>query len=452
MTIAMTATIEQLVDAGGRPEASFHRRSLPYVSGTVVRGAFAQRWIAEHGLPTASDENRQVFTEIFHRTIHWGQLVPYGAAVKPLSLLEHKHRERFDGVQCDATGIDRAYLSDEERLQSQMTCSHGGCRLEPAKGRWSNTAQLLASRTRAGLIDSGERREVAEDGKLFTREGIGVGSVLVGRVHGSHDWLSGLIGQRDPIIAVRFGGQKSVNGRSLIELSADVDTPDAPAPFGDPTRVVIVAESPCVLVDDSGRPQLNPRLGELAELAGSSAEIIGSWARPVTIGGWDLISGLPKPEEVAVVAGSTWLVQFDGPVGAAGLARLQAGIGLRRVEGYGSVRVNPSMGSDDPSPPPTKLEEPKSDLRILATEVRRAFTSPNADTDWAAGLLLDLATEMTVAEPATDAPSRTSVVDRAMTRARVRRLETGERNVLAQAVAQSPDDIRKLAMLVKAGL
>jgi len=454
VTIRVTANVEQLLDAGGRPEASFHRRSLPYVSGTVVRGAFAQRWINEHGLPTATTENQRVFTDIFHRSIHWGQLSPHGSAVKSLSLLTHKHREQINGEQCAGTGVDRAYLTDEERVLPQMTCPVAGCRLEPSKGGWASAAQLLSSRTRAGLVDSGGRREVAEDGKLFTREGIRAGSILVGRLGGSHEWLTGLLAQTEPI-AMRLGGQKSVNGRSMIELSNDLDTLDPPTPLYNPNRVLLVAESPCVLVDDAGRPQLVPRLGELADLAGSEPHIIGSWARPVTIGGWDLVSGLPKPEEIAVTAGSTWLLEFDKPVDPEGLNRLQGGLGLRRIEGYGAMSVNPPTATDEYSQRHEQAAERPSDLRKLASELQQVFSVPHADLNWAVGLLLDLATEMTVVEPTTQEPAADIAriaVDRTMDRARAGRLGMAQRNLLERAAGQPPDGIRKLAMLVKAGL
>ena len=65
------------------------------------------------------------------------------------------------------------------------------------------------------------------------------------------------------------------------------------------------------------------------------------WARRERVGGWHAASRLPKPVELAVAAGSVLLLCFDQPPPSDGLLALSGrGIGLRRSEGFGALRVS----------------------------------------------------------------------------------------------------------------
>jgi CRISPR-associated protein Csx10 len=70
------------------------------------------------------------------------------------------------------------------------------------------------------------------------------------------------------------------------------------------------------------------------------AAVDRAWTRPVTVTGWHAASGLPKPEELCAVTGSTY--RLSGPPER--LRRLadrlqRDGIGLRRTEGFGDIDV-----------------------------------------------------------------------------------------------------------------
>ena len=65
--------------------------------------------------------------------------------------------------------------------------------------------------------------------------------------------------------------------------------------------------------------------------------------RTEVVGGWHAASGLPKPADATLVAGSVFVLRPSGAVDAATLAGLVSnGLGLRRVEGFGVVDVNPA--------------------------------------------------------------------------------------------------------------
>jgi len=66
------------------------------------------------------------------------------------------------------------------------------------------------------------------------------------------------------------------------------------------------------------------------------------WTRPIRVGGWHAASGLPKPTELAMELGSVLVLRFREQPGPGSLQRLaREGVGLRRIEGFGSVQLNP---------------------------------------------------------------------------------------------------------------
>jgi hypothetical protein len=141
--------------------------------------------------------------------------------------------------------------------------------------------------------------------------------------------------------------------------------------------LIVRLTSPAIIVDDAGRPALDP-VAEILRVLGlpsSSVESSRCWTRPVRVGGWHAASGLPKPVELAMELGSVVLLHFHEPPGLEGLLRLaRDGVGLRRIEGFGSVQVNPPpWRRTQPPAAPAVAQEPSilarlSDLGLLRDE------------------------------------------------------------------------------------
>lgn len=76
---------------------------------------------------------------------------------------------------------------------------------------------------------------------------------------------------------------------------------------------------------------------------GVKARLVRAFAAPLEVGGWNVIWQRPKPIVPATAMGGVFLFQAEQPLDAqatAGLARLQAeGVGERRQEGYGQLRI-----------------------------------------------------------------------------------------------------------------
>ena len=125
----------------------------------------------------------------------------------------------------------------------------------------------------------------------------------------------------------------------------------------DDGMLVLRLRSPGIFTDPQGRPSRDPDPSELTEVLGTPARVVRRWTRWQQAGGWHIASGLPKPSELAVAAGSTYLISAERTVADPVLAQLgQRSLGLRRHEGFGDL-----------APPP----ELKPGRRARDTETRR---------------------------------------------------------------------------------
>lgn len=345
-TVSLVATTVGDVYVAGQPEASHRRAGSIRVPGSQVRGVFAKRWIGEHGSPQDAIRDQRAelvgeFVELFHGSVRWPSLQPDGLIVEAMSALVHKGGKPRE---CTSTTIDLAYHDAPQQLHCECCVT-----LELGRGdRLSTESNAMVSRTRVGLEQVGSRREQARESMLYTRQGFAGNRnlELVGTIASDGPlpaWLTELIGAD---FRARIGGQRSVDGEVSIGLTSGPD-PVSPQPTSD-GRIVLRATSPAVLIDDCGRPAFDPRLADLGPIS-DSYHIAARWVRTEPIGGWDAVAGLPRSEDIAMAAGSTWMLKpiecrppADQDQLAALAESLRTGIGLRRDVGYGEVVINPA--------------------------------------------------------------------------------------------------------------
>lgn len=347
-TIRVVARLHEPVAVGTSPGAANLVDTHRHVPGAVLRGALAAEWIRRLGPPTAGAAHRDQFVVVFEGDGAFGPLhTPLGLPV-PLSVRMHKYGP---GRQCDQLWWDEA-LGD-----TTTACPKCGQRLEFAKGA-PDLPPTTVSSTRAALSTAG----VAMEGQLYTRRALAPGQVLTGWVTGPACDAFSAAGS--PIEQVLLGGRRSTGGTASLEVQSDVQ-PD-PVECHDSTVVLRLA-SPGVFVDRFGLPARRPDITQIRELLGDPrAKLDGrDWTRWDEVAGWHAASGLPKPTERAVAAGSTYLVQCARPPTEDRLRRLRvAGLGLRRREGFGALcppmkpptgmatftgRVAAIRGADNPS-------------------------------------------------------------------------------------------------------
>ncbi|GGL05136.1 hypothetical protein GCM10012284_44580 [Mangrovihabitans endophyticus] len=291
------------------------------VPGSVVRGAFAARWIRQHGTPrTMSPDGRERFLTVFESgAVRFGPLYPHHSALRWLSAPTHKYGRPSD---CTTPEPD---LADTE---ADPVCTGCTTPLESARDGLDGADGLLTDRTHAGL-DADDR---PIDGQLYTRQRIRGGTRLDGLLTGPTDLLDQLTTDTSPLL---LGGNRTASGRTtLTHQPATIDPPETTG-----QTVILRLHSPAIFVDDYGRPLPAPHPPDLARRLGiDNVHIERHWVRTDTVGGWHLASGLPKPTEQVTVAGSVYRLRCSSPPPSQALAALaHHGIGLRRHEGFGWI-------------------------------------------------------------------------------------------------------------------
>lgn len=304
--------LQQGVSAGRSGERGNVRASHTVVPGGVVRGALAGRYLAEREKPRADAD----FVAMFERGVQFGQAVPQGMRLEPLSRARCKYPQV---ATCHSWSHDAA-LALAAGQQPETRCPHCGGALSYGRG-WQRVDRRdeLQRVTRTKL----SANETSERGQLYTRESLRRGQVLTGRLimDQPFDWL--LEPRR-----IRLGGQRSTSGSAQWSVAAVEDSDATIA-----STAALCLRSPAVVVDDFGAPTLVLD-APLERALGRPVRVLGAWTRPESVQGWHTASGLPKPHDWAVAPGST--VVLD-ELAAPDLARLERGIGLRRIEGFGEI-------------------------------------------------------------------------------------------------------------------
>jgi len=309
------------------------QQTLSYLPGTVLRGALAARWIAEHDVPTVTNPRRDEFVRLFEGDVVFGPLLPPDAVPMPRSCWVHKY-ESEPGCPLwidEATGAS---------TPADRSCPHCDAPVQRASGELTTIRDgRLAGATRTVedthvAIDEQDR---AKDGQLFTRRRLGRGQSF-------HGYLTGPAGDVDLAVGLDevlwLGGRRSTSGRA--RLHHDPDGAPRTLEMIDSQTLVLRLASPGIFVNELGQPQPAPSGGELSDALGVPATVVRRWTRWTTISGWHVASGLPKPSEAAVSPGGTyWVRCADTPAPEALRGLAARGLGLRRIEGYGALLPGP---------------------------------------------------------------------------------------------------------------
>lgn len=139
----------------------------------------------------------------------------------------------------------------------------------------------------------------------------------------------------EPVDTLFLGGRTKTQGSALLE----VDHTSVPEPVEQRGNTVVLRLlGPGAFVDEFGFPSAAPDRQELSEALGVEVRNVKPQTRWCQVEGWHIASGLRKPVERAVQAGSTYLVTCAEPASEQARRTLMArGIGLRRREGFGAL-------------------------------------------------------------------------------------------------------------------
>ena len=354
-----TLVSAQRVSAGRRAEVGNERDIHTVIPGSVIRGALAAVWLSEQGLGRADER----FISMFERCTTVRQAIPhqpYRARLQPMSEL----RCKYPSPACDSAAVhDLAADFFQDPPTVRAACPGCGEDGEPGRG-WTwrpppGAPVAVVSATRTELTDD----ETARQENLFTRRAVERATTFTGSVIVDKDCPTEFVDWLLASRTVRVGGQRSIMG--AMRWSAEV----GPEPVDGAVGGVAVLRlcSPAILVDDRGAATVDPRPA-LRRAFGGAPRLERIWSRTARVSGWHAASGLPKPDEWAAEAGSTYIVSGVPETGSALVGR---GIGLRRREGYGQVAL---LAPDEL---PTWSSSPATASRAVADIARHAEPPAN---------------------------------------------------------------------------
>lgn len=367
MRLQLTIALEQGTHLSISPHATSISETLRYVPGGVVRGALAGAWIARHGRPQDCDKAlRGEFEQLFGPEARYGYAFPITSggqvdAPPPLSWRTHKYR-------ASATCEDRIWDLAHEDLPGE-TCEVCGSPYDRVKG---GRGPRTYWDTGIGIGTSGTARR----GELYSQEELVRDSEFTAAIDIPEKARPAL----GEISTIRLGSGRTTRGRARVTVGEGVTKPRVEPEWldADPRKprqrkLVLRLTSPAVLVDELGRPSRDPSPWELRQALGEDTvrRVSRRWVRWGTVGGWHIASGLPKPDETVVEAGSTYVVEVNVPPGGPDpdldkrvRTLLLRGIGLRREEGFGALHlVAPDPGTIRS---PGAMEDTPVDWTVLA--------------------------------------------------------------------------------------
>lgn len=347
-----TAASELLLRARNRADNIME--TLPYVPGSSLRGALAQRWLAA-GTPDAA------FQAIFQSgQVRFEHAYPLAGEARtvpaPLTFLacklaglnaDHVGRDVLradEGVQCeaDAHGQRPAVL---ERVRGFVTT-------DPQRPRVVDEDAGLVSRQRVGTMADGSGRvrqpDGDEGGALFEERLVAAGTRFGVCLSGPRELLEQLVAgcgvPTGGALSLGVGRARTVRGELTIQWD-ELQPADQPCePAGETHALLLTSDT--ILLD--GYQRSLTALGSTALLA---RELLGCAPAEVTVdhqavrsravSGWDALHGLPKPTDTAMVAGS--VVRFSAPTAAVCQLAQRPGLGWRQAEGYGGFLLDADL-------------------------------------------------------------------------------------------------------------
>ncbi|MDI2029512.1 type III-B CRISPR module-associated Cmr3 family protein [Saccharopolyspora sp. TS4A08] len=302
-----------------RPD--YRQEVYDHIPGSVLRGAIAAVW-RQKGIDPTSEK----FLDVFEGEGSFGPLHSSQSLPIPISVHLHKHVPLEDcTLSWDA--------ADPEEVHPER-CSHCGSEYEASKGQ-AHGSVSITSRTMTRLDTNG----VAEDGYLFSQQELDAGLQLEGWLYGPA--VGALTDDAVRVKELLLGSRRGVRGAATISFERGTR---ATAVQASGNEVILRLASPGLFVDEFGMPTEIPDLEEIRSVLGmKEITLVDYWSRWTDAGGWHAASGLPKPTERAVAAGSTYRLRFEAAVPKPAREELAArGVGLRRREGFGALyKYNP---------------------------------------------------------------------------------------------------------------
>lgn len=345
----ITITLETPAAFSDAPAMGNETGTLEYIPGSALRGMLANLYLAGKKEDAAF---RRLFVE---GGIQFGNLHPEPGRRLPLSAYSCKQHAGFTGDKLPSfmapphRVVDRLWEDFlPEPPQRCADCQQPLTQLErtfyTGHNAFESVSPTLTSRMSTAVVgNSGSARQ----GSLHSQQELAAQQTFNGYLVCSQADLAtlqdGLGGQE---IQGYLGRKRS--GLVKVSLEQKEKNWDEPLVVSSPKYpgkafAALTCTSDLILVDELLRPVTSLTTENLAVLSSPPArvEIVKAFAASRTVAGWLGIGKIFKENDLAITAGSTFLLQFrenDQQVVQEWMQRLAVqGLGLRRSEGFGQV-------------------------------------------------------------------------------------------------------------------
>lgn len=212
------------------------------------------------------------------------------------------------------------------------------------------TARPEISATTHNSIDDDAQRPAGAGG-VYTVEAIAPGTPLLFELR-LREPVAAALASADPAWHQRLQGQWLLGAAKSAEYGrCDARPLGGPAPIAVsprqvPGRAIVWLTSDALIRDERLRPATSPDAfaAALGRALGVGCRALQAETDTARIESWQRSWGLPRPSLIGLAAGSTFEVEFDGTPDPARIAEVEAfGIGERRAEGFGQVRIAPPL-------------------------------------------------------------------------------------------------------------
>lgn len=346
LKLLFTLKSHSLIDSGEGDENMMTTRE--YLPGTAIIGAFAAQYIRQRNLPRVSAHQDINFKTFFlghglqfqNANIIFTSDPPKRSIPAPLALFRSKNGE-YNLLN------NRLLVDDEAAEETQL-------------GGWLGLAgDLFYSAAVEKQIhfhhqqDSDRFAGRSTAGTIFNYETLTPDQTFLGEIRGSTEKLSLFKEQFKGIEELPIGRSKMTE-YGQVKFKFLSEKPEDLEPFTESIhngKLCITFASPAILYNKYGFPGLDSAtlVGALAqqlEISPDNMEIDKAFSTAEIIENYVGIWNLRKYTDLAIGAGSTFLIRFKQTIPHVDIVqKLQnLGIGMRRHEGFGEILLNfPSL-------------------------------------------------------------------------------------------------------------
>ena len=342
--------LEEPVKMGKQGDQS-NTETLTYIVGSSLRGAFLSLYINKyyHGVSNLdhdSSARRELFTETRFSdawiTLEGKYLFPFPAVYyadkHKLRAAEQKEESGSNAkleLHCCISDIP---LEGEVRLGRNAYCSI------------ADNAILQGSVKREGNLHIAVGRN-GSDKKMFRYEAISSGQTFSGLIQCADETTADRYRELIDGKTIYLGGSKgSGYGRCRVVSAELIETAEAFSMYGlarkqQPGILTVLALSNLILLNENGEETgtIDEALLE-KKLGITNVKLVKSYVGTAVTSGYNHTWKSWQIQRTAVSAGSLYVYTYDGTLTEESAAEFErAGVGERRVEGFGRVTLNPDI-------------------------------------------------------------------------------------------------------------